>query len=121
PTCHPVAVDPGDRRRPHETAPTPARPSHPFPSRRSSDLLPLPPSNTGLPTISGTAKQGQTLTEVHGTWTNNPTGYTYKWLQCDSARNSRRNISGAEGQTYVPVEGDVANKLRVQQSASNAG
>src|SRR5205823_5634325 len=79
------------------------------------------PSNETPPTITGEARQGQTLSEVHGTWTNNPTSYTYQWLQCDSAGNSCTNISGAEGQTYVPVEGDAGHKLRVQETASNAG
>ena len=43
-----------------------------------------PPVNSAAPTITGTAQQGQTLTEAHGTWTNSPTGFTYQWQQCDA-------------------------------------
>src|ERR1700738_4748632 len=42
------------------------------------------PVNTSLPTITGTAQQGQTLTEHHGSWTHEPTSYSYQWLQCDN-------------------------------------
>src|SRR5437868_6394773 len=79
------------------------------------------PTNTAPPTISGTAQQGQTLTEAHGTWTNSPTSFAYQWQQCDSSGNNCVAISGATKQTYVPVAGDVGHTLRVQETASNAG
>src|SRR5436190_18674750 len=44
----------------------------------------VPPVNVSPPSISGTAQQGQTLTEAHGSWTNGPTSYSYQWLQCNS-------------------------------------
>src|SRR5205807_1091946 len=80
-------------------------------------------SNTSPPTITGTAKQGQTLTEVHGSWTNSPTSYAYQWLQCNGEGTlaSCTPISGATKQEYAPVEGDVGHKLRVEETASNAG
>jgi len=81
----------------------------------------VPPVNVTPPTISGTARQGQTLTEAHGSWTNEPTSFTYQWLQCDSAGNNCAAISGAASQTYVPVKNDVGHTLRVQETASNAG
>jgi Subtilase family/Fervidolysin N-terminal prodomain len=80
-----------------------------------------PPMNTAPPTISGSAQQGKTLTELHGTWTNEPTGYSYQWMQCDSSGSSCTSISGAAAQTYVPVTGDVGHTLKVQETASNAG
>jgi hypothetical protein len=80
-----------------------------------------PPVNTSPPTITGTAQQDQTLTEHHGTWTNEPTGYGYQWLQCDGLGGGCLPISGATGQTYVPVAGDAGHTIEVQETASNAG
>jgi hypothetical protein len=82
---------------------------------------PPPPVNTAPPTIGGTAQQGQTLTEQHGSWTNNPTSFTYQWLQCDSSGNGCSSIESAKSQTYVPVAGDVGHTLKVQETASNEG
>src|SRR5207249_1337986 len=78
------------------------------------------PVTTGPPTITGTAQQGQTLTEQHGSWANEPTSYTYQWQQCDGSGNNCTAISGATKQTYVPVAGDVGHTIRVQETASNA-
>ena len=79
----------------------------------------FPPVNISPPTITGTAQQGQTLTEVHGSWTNFPTSYAYQWLRCNSSGSSCVSISGANAQTYMPVAEDVGHKLRVQETASN--
>src|SRR5207253_3109015 len=79
------------------------------------------PSNTAPPTITGTAQQGQTLTEHSGSWTNNPTSFGYQWLQCDSSGNNCAAIAGATSQTYVPVTGDVGHAIRVQEEAGNQG
>ena len=53
------------------------------------------PVNTGAPTISSVAQQGQTLTEHNGSWTNSPTSFAYRWLQCDSLGASCLPIAGA--------------------------
>jgi hypothetical protein len=37
------------------------------------------PVNTLAPEISGVAREGQTLTDVQGSWTGSPTSYTYRW------------------------------------------
>ena len=80
-----------------------------------------PPVNTAAPTITGTAQQGQTLTEHHGSWTNEPTSYAYQWLQCDSLGNGCLPIAGATGQSYTPVAADVGHVIAVQETASNVG
>src|SRR5262249_35553298 len=80
-----------------------------------------PPANGAPPTITGTAQQSQTLTEAHGTWSNEPTSYAYQWLQCDGAGASCQPIAKATAQTYVPASADVGHTLRVQETASNAG
>jgi hypothetical protein len=72
------------------------------------------------PTISGTAQEGQTLTEQNGAWTNAPTIFSYQWLQCNSLGASCLPIAGAAGQRYVPTAGDVGHALSVQETASNA-
>jgi hypothetical protein len=79
----------------------------------------LRPHNISPPTITGTARLGQILTEQHGTWTNGPTGFTYQWLRCDGQGNGCAPISGARNQSYKLVAGDVGHALRVQESASN--
>src|ERR1700730_13023375 len=89
--------------------------------RDAPALPPPPPANTAVPTVTGTAQQGQTLTEHHGSWTNEPTGYKYQWLQCDSLGSSCLAIPGATSQTYVPLSGDVGHTIAVQETASNTG
>ena len=79
------------------------------------------PVSSAPPSISGTAQEGQTLIESHGTWSNSPTGFTYQWQQCDSSGNSCTAITGATSQTYVVAAGDVGHTIRVVEAASNAG
>jgi hypothetical protein len=79
-----------------------------------------PPGTSTPPTTTGTAQQGQTLTEHAGSWTNSPTSFNYQWLQCDSLGNSCLPISGALSQTYVLAGGDVGHTIRVQEEAHNA-
>jgi hypothetical protein len=80
-----------------------------------------PPSNNAPPTISGTAQQGQTLTEVHGSWSNSPTSYSYQWEDCDSSGSNCTPIAGATNQTYSLTSADVGHTIRVSESATNAG
>jgi Ig domain of plant-specific actin-binding protein len=82
---------------------------------------PAAPANTSPPTITGTAQLGLTLTEVHGSWTGEPTGFSYQWFQCNAEGGGCGAISGASAQTYAPVAGDVGHTLKVQETASNAG
>lgn len=52
-------------------------------------------ANTAVPTISGTIKEGQTITGSNGTWNVTPDSYTYQWLYFDQLG------LGYEG--YVPI------------------
>ncbi len=81
--------------------------------------LPAPASKTA-PTITGTATQGQTLTETNGTWDNNPTTVTNQWEDCNSAGSGCTVISGATGQTYTLAAGDVGHSIVVRETATNA-
>jgi hypothetical protein len=78
------------------------------------------PKNKTLPTISGTALVGQTLTATRGTWSGNPTSFHFQWNRCDSAGAACLAISGATGKIYTVTNGDVGHTLRVAVTARNA-
>ena len=67
------------------------------------------PVNTAAPTITGTAQQSQTLTEHNGTWTNEPTSYSYQWQRCDTTGANCSPIAGAKEQTYTLGSADVGS------------
>ncbi len=79
------------------------------------------PKNTALPTVSGTAQQGNTLTTSNGSWTGTPTSYAYQWQDCNSQGASCSNISGATSSSYRLTSGDVAHTTRSVVIATNAG
>src|SRR5207302_415257 len=120
-TYVPVAADVGHTIRVQETASNAGGTSTPATSAQTTVVVPPVPVNTAPPTITGTAQQGQTLTEAHGTWTNSPTSYAYQWQRCNSEAACRSAIAGATSQTYVLVAEDVGRTIRVQETASNAG
>lgn len=83
----------------------------------------LPPEATVIPTISGTATVGQTLTATSGTWPGSPSAgsFLHQW-QRSTDGVTWTNISAATATTYVLVTGDAGYVMRVQVSLStNAG
>jgi hypothetical protein len=80
----------------------------------------LPPTNTVLPSISGTPTVGQALTAVLGTWTGTaPITKTKQWLRCNSSGGACVAI-GAVGTTYTVRAADAGHTLRLRVTASNA-
>jgi len=77
------------------------------------------PRNLTPPQIAGTARLGQTLHEVHGTWSPAPTGFTYQWLRCNPLGVECAPIAGATSDSYAPVEADVGSTLEVAETAAN--
>lgn len=83
------------------------------------------PKSTSQPTIEGNAQNpfvGDTLTAGTGTFTNNPTSYSYQWQRCDPVgdRKNCTNISGATDKSYKVVSADVNRKLHLIVTAKNA-
>ncbi|MBV9002064.1 MAG: Ig-like domain repeat protein [Solirubrobacterales bacterium] len=78
------------------------------------------PTNNSPPTISGTPQQGQTLTEVNGSWANSPTSYSYQWERCDGAGKACTTIAAATGQTLQLTAADVGHTIVVEETATNA-
>lgn len=77
------------------------------------------PVNTAPPTISGTPTVGQTLTANNGTWTNNPTSFTYQWLRCNGGGNSCVSVANGTQKTYTLVGADAGHTMRVRVTATN--
>src|SRR5205085_7908074 len=78
------------------------------------------PSNTSLPSISGSARDGSLLTASHGGWTGSPTSYAYQWLRCDDQGGNCGAIAGATSQQYTLQTADVGHRVRVQVTATNS-
>ena len=77
------------------------------------------PDDTTPPEITGFDQEGQTLTEVHGSWTNEPTEYKYQWLRCEPEGGSCKPIANETKQTYLLTGSDVGDRIEVQEIASN--
>ena len=117
----PVAADVGSTLRVWETASNAGGSSSPAVSEATPVVLPAAPTVVSVPAVSGVAQAGKTLTEVHGSWANEPSSYSYQWLLCNASGASCAAIVGATSQSFVPVAADVGGTLRVEEVASNAG
>jgi len=83
---------------------------------------PVPaPVNTALPSISGTAAVGDSLSASNGSWSNSPTGYTYAWSDCNSAGAGCTSITGATSSSYPVASSDAGSTIEVVVTAKNAG
>ncbi len=86
--------------------------------------VPVPPpapESTSLPTITGSAQQGQTLTEHAGGWSGEPSGYSYAWKRCSPTGTECKAISAATRQTYLLTSADVGHTIVAKETAVNAG
>lgn len=79
--------------------------------------------NSAIPTISGTAVDGGTLTATQGTWSNSPTDYDRVWQIATDSPNFTQwsDIADSKSLTYVVQSGDVGAKLRYGERALNLG
>jgi hypothetical protein len=79
------------------------------------------PRNTSPPTISGTAREGQTLTASPGSWSGTtPISYSYQWMRCSSTVSDCTAITGAKSKTYTLTSNDVGKRLIVVVRATNS-
>jgi hypothetical protein len=78
------------------------------------------PTNSAVPTISGTVKAGQTLTASAGTWKSSASvSYAYQWRRCDGSGNNCSTIGGATSNRYELTSADVGHTIRVVVTARN--
>jgi hypothetical protein len=79
------------------------------------------PASTAVPTVTGSAVDGGTVTATTGTWTGTaPLTYAYQWQRCDAAGAACVSLDGATDRIYSPSAADVGSRLRVAVSAANA-
>jgi hypothetical protein len=78
------------------------------------------PNNTAPPSVSGNAREGETVTASNGTWANDPTQFAYQWQRCGADRTGCAAISGATNKSYTLANADTDHRVRVVVSASNA-
>ena len=82
--------------------------------------LAAPPANTAAPTITGTARVGETLAAQNGTWSNSPTAFQYQWQRCNASGAACTNVAGAVQRTYLLTAADAGRTMRVRVTGINA-
>ena len=85
----------------------------------ASNAAPL--TNTARPTITGLARVGEELTGSEGTWTGNPTSFSFQWQRCNIDAVTCLDVTGATGRTYGVRLADLGFRLRVQVVARKDG
>ena len=114
--------DMGDSIRVEESATNAGGTSTPALSAPTAVVVPPVPTHTTVPTISGNALEGQTLSESHATWSSlTPVTYSYLWEVCDSSGGSCETSAVSTDQTFALTPADVGHTIRVQETATNAG
>lgn len=114
--------EPGSEPTSGPTSEPPSGPTSEPPSGPTSEPPPVvAPTDSSLPTVSGTATEGQTLSAVVGKWTGSPTSFAYQWQDCNILGGSCSDIPGATSISYTLGAGDVGQTVRVAITATNAG
>ncbi|HWS45813.1 MAG TPA: hypothetical protein VN636_08135, partial [Acidimicrobiia bacterium] len=79
------------------------------------------PSNAGVPVISGSLADGETLSTTDGSWDGTPPPtFTYQWQRCDSEGDNCDPIDDATDPTYQLTPDDVGHTIVVTVTAHNA-
>lgn len=85
------------------------------PGEESDSLL-----NTALPSLSGEAEDGQTLSVGNGSWSSRePVSFEYGWRRCDASGNHCVGLEGEAGPSYALSAADVGTTVRGVVRASN--
>ena len=93
------------------------------------------PTPIALPTLTGMAVEGQTLSAHHGSWENSPTALEDKWYHCKgvtkegigatcsaiTVKNAKNEKEFVTGETYVPTAEDIGLWIEIQEHAENPG
>jgi hypothetical protein len=81
---------------------------------------PAVPLNVSLPTVSGVAVVGKTLSTSGGAWTVPPISYAYVWERCAAGGDGCTAIVGATASTYTLTSADAGQTIRARVEAADA-
>lgn len=85
----------------------------------SSVIAAAPPLDTLAPQLVGTARDGQLLEVVAGSWGGSaPITFGYRWER--EVEGAWQTIAGESGSSYIIRSQDIGYRLRAVQSAANA-
>ena len=79
------------------------------------------PALVSAATSGGSAAQGDTLATTNGSWSGNPSSYSYAWQDCATTGTACTLISGASSSAYTVQASDVGWLIRSVVTATNAG
>jgi hypothetical protein len=79
----------------------------------------VPPENTELPAVTGTARTGETLRTTDGLWTKSPTSYTYQWKRSNTIDGYYEVIPNIDRNWYVLTDSEIGKYIKVSVTASN--
>ncbi|HWT94218.1 MAG TPA: hypothetical protein VN238_14530, partial [Solirubrobacteraceae bacterium] len=90
-------------------------------SADTATVAPAAPQNLTVPPLTGTAREGQTLTSnANGTWAGTPTiTYARAWDRCDASGLSCTTIPGQTATTYKLTPADVGFTVRARVTGTN--
>lgn len=78
-------------------------------------------SNGEVPTIAGTAREGEVLRGSLGVWSGSlPLSFVLQWLRCDAAGAQCNPIPGIAGQEYQLAAADIDATIRMRVTATNS-
>ena len=81
---------------------------------------PAPPYARDYPWITGTPREGETLTASEGEWAGTPpVSFAYAWGRCNSDYERCDFIAGAVSRTYVLTTADVGHHVYVRITGTN--
>jgi len=78
------------------------------------------PANVTKPVVTGTVREGETLSTTRGTWQNSPTSYRIRWQRCDADGTGCVTLVGETFRTYTLDANDVGHRMRTVVTAINA-
>jgi hypothetical protein len=79
----------------------------------------VPPTASALPTVTGAAADGETLTADDGVWASGgPLDLSHRWQRCSPIGDVCVDVDGATTATYVVTSTDVGLTLRVGVTAT---